>query len=133
MRGKHLRVSYPDDSGSGYTLLTKADGTKTGSVVEFMRSIARDVGFTWEIVPVGEDSKALFSSSFTACVHSVAIGATDVSILIFWRHLRACRSRLAVSHSSRFTPMIVDVHWQLLGNHATNTHPPGLHEYTVRR
>ena len=45
LRGRHLRVSYPGDSGSGYTLLTNADGSKSGSVVQFMRSIAKDAGF----------------------------------------------------------------------------------------
>eukprot|EP01043_Picozoa_sp_COSAG02_P035372 COSAG02_NODE_2529_length_8602_cov_20.688463_3_plen_104_part_00 len=33
LRGRHIRVSYPGDSGSGYTLKTLPDGTKTGSVV----------------------------------------------------------------------------------------------------
>ena len=32
LRGQHLRVSYPGDSGSGYTLKTLPDGSKTGSV-----------------------------------------------------------------------------------------------------
>jgi hypothetical protein len=84
LRGQHLRVSYPGDSGSGYTLKTLPDGSKTGSVVEFVRSIAEEVGFTWEVVPVGADSRELYSSSFTACVHSVAVGATDLCIGNFW-------------------------------------------------
>ena len=31
-----LRVAYPADSGSGYTIVTLADGSKDGSVVEFI-------------------------------------------------------------------------------------------------
>ena len=34
---KKLRISYPGDSGSGYTILTTPDGKKAGSVVEFAR------------------------------------------------------------------------------------------------
>ena len=98
LRGRHLRVSYPGDSGSGYTVLTKANGDKAGSVVDFMQQIAREGDFTFEPPPhpsprppaavrraqfftrpgvrarsyerveVGQDSKDLFSSSFTACV-----------------------------------------------------------------
>jgi len=66
LRGRHLRVSYPGDSGSGYTVLTKANGDKAGSVVDFMQQIAREGDFTYERVEVGQDSKDLFSSSFTA-------------------------------------------------------------------
>ena len=84
LRGQHLRVSMPGDSGSGYTLTTLPDGTRSGSVVDFMKSIAQDAGFTWETVPIGEDSRRLFSSSFTACVHAVALGATDLCIGNFW-------------------------------------------------
>ena len=85
LRGRHLRVSYPGDSSSGYTLLTDANGVKQGSVVEFMRSIAQEAQFTWDIVPVGNDSKAFSpSSSFTACVYSVALNETDMCIGNFW-------------------------------------------------
>ena len=62
---------YPGDSGSGYTLVTLPDGSKTGSVVEFMRSIANEAQFTWEVVPLRQESRSRYSSSFTACVHQV--------------------------------------------------------------
>ena len=68
LRGQHLRMSFPGDSGSGYTLVTLDRTTnqpcadvweaqdyaskgacesdpqnpKTGSVVEFIRSLAED-------------------------------------------------------------------------------------------
>ena len=57
---------------------------KTGSVVEFMKSIANEVGFTWEVVPVTTASKDRFTSSFTACVHSVALNETDLCLGNFW-------------------------------------------------
>ena len=94
LRGRHLRVSYPGDSGSGYTVLTKANGDKAGSVVDFMQQIAREGDFTYERVEVGQDSKDLFSSSFTACVHAVAINQTDICVGNFW-------VRPAISHLIR--------------------------------
>ena len=57
---------------------TQSGNSKEGSMVEFMRSIRADAGFTWERVEVSQDSKELFDSSFTACVHAVAVGQTDM-------------------------------------------------------
>jgi hypothetical protein len=54
-------------------LLTLPDGSKAGSVVDFMREIAREAQFTWEVVPILDESRSLYSSSFTACVHQVRI------------------------------------------------------------
>eukprot|EP01046_Picozoa_sp_COSAG06_P113749 COSAG06_NODE_60510_length_270_cov_1.409357_1_plen_46_part_01 len=45
-----------------------------------MRELAEDVGFTWEVHPVSNWSSTRYSSSFTACVHEVALGATDMCI-----------------------------------------------------
>eukprot|EP01047_Picozoa_sp_COSAG01_P047214 COSAG01_NODE_4491_length_4978_cov_17.492109_1_plen_836_part_10 len=101
LRGLHLRVSMPGDSGSGYTLTTLPDGTRAGSVVSFMKSVAQEASFTWEIVPIG-DSRSLFSSSFTACVHAVALGATDLCIGNFW-----LTTQRMLIHSS-FTSVLYD-------------------------
>jgi len=57
---------------------TQSGNSKEGSMVEFMRSIRADAEFTWERVEVSQDSKELFDSSFTACVHAVAVGQTDM-------------------------------------------------------
>jgi hypothetical protein len=84
LRGRHIRVSYPGDSGTGYTLKTLADGSKAGSMVEFMRAIAAEAQFTWEIVPLSDVSRSRYSSSFTACVHQVALNETDLCIANFW-------------------------------------------------
>ena len=80
LAGAHYRISFPGDSSSGYTILTQADGTKTGSVVRFMEDIRDATGFTWEIHEVSDTSRGRYSSSFTACVHEVAIGETDLCI-----------------------------------------------------
>lgn len=81
LRGQHLRVSYPSDSGSGYTLVTTADGRRLGAD---WAQIAREAQFTWEIAPLHEESRSMFASSFTACVHQVALGEADLCIANFW-------------------------------------------------
>lgn len=53
-------------------------------MIDFMQSVAREGGFTYEVVEVGQDSKDLYTSSFTACVHAVAINQTDLCIGNFW-------------------------------------------------
>ena len=88
LRGRHIRVTYPGDSGSGYTLVTLPDGTKTGSMVEFMRSIAARASFTWEVVPLLEAVAPLLFV-LTACVHQVALNETDLCIANFWVTLNA--------------------------------------------
>ena len=80
LRGKHLRVSYPGDSSLGYDMYTAnascphtedvtCTGTKDGSVVRFMRDLAREAQFTWQEKPVSRTSRERFSSTYTACVH----------------------------------------------------------------
>ena len=49
LKGRHLRVSYPGDSSTGYTLFTTTGGRKDGSFVQFMRDIAAEAEFTWEV------------------------------------------------------------------------------------
>lgn len=83
LSGMHLKVSYPGDSSTGYTLFTN-EGRKDGAFVKFMQDIAADAGFTWEVHNVSEASKSRFSSSYTACVHEVALGETDLCIGNFW-------------------------------------------------
>jgi hypothetical protein len=99
LRGKTLRVSYPGDSGSGYTVKTVAEGSGwyagegrsvDGSVVAFMHSIAAEVGATLEFHPVSNASRQQVynqlgsTSSYTACVHEVALNETDFCIGNFW-------------------------------------------------
>jgi hypothetical protein len=84
LRGKHLRVSFPGDSDTGYTIYTDQQGVKQGSTVRLMQDIAADVGFTWETHVVSDASRSRFSSAFTACVHEVALGETDMCIGSFW-------------------------------------------------
>ena len=92
MQGKTLRVSYPGDSGTGYTLVTRDDNKqKTGSVVAFMDQIAAEGRFSYELRNVSQASTDWVNklareasgdpqkkgSSWTACVHDVALGNTE--------------------------------------------------------
>jgi hypothetical protein len=52
--------------------------------VELMEKISEEAGFTWHIHIVGNKSNEKFSSSYTACVHEVALNETDFCIGSFW-------------------------------------------------
>jgi hypothetical protein len=84
VRDRVFRVSYPGDSSSGYTILTKDNGDKTGSMIELMQEVADAGMFTWEIHTVSNASKSRYSSSYTACVHEVALNRTDLCVGNFW-------------------------------------------------
>ena len=97
-----LRISFPGASGSGYTIRRNGgysgfsvnNGTRRemsnsgrhGSVVDFFDTMMKDYGITrFEVVEVSAASAAKFpESSFSACVHEVALGTTDVCIGNFW-------------------------------------------------
>eukprot|EP01043_Picozoa_sp_COSAG02_P070858 COSAG02_NODE_12716_length_1504_cov_5.242670_1_plen_449_part_10 len=103
LTGQTIRVSYPGDSGSGYTLYTE-NGEKKGSMVDFVKKLALDHGFYTIDVDVTQDSKDAVQSafdsgsSFSACVHAVAIGQTDMCIGNFW--LTNDRMLMATSFTS---------------------------------
>ena len=101
LNGLDLRVSFPGNSGSGYTITTVPVGVpgvagtrRDGSVVRFWDQLARDYRMTWREVPVSDASKTFSpQSSFTACVHELSLNATDVCVGNFWP--TADRQRLA--------------------------------------
>lgn len=100
-----LRVTLPGDSGSQYTLVGTRDypgtgqrqgakvepfqgvgGTnRSGSVPVFMNNIFDRGNIPWEEVPLSAPSRAFSPrSSFSACVHDVHIGNTDMCWGNFW-------------------------------------------------
>jgi len=82
--GRSIRVSYPADSASGFTLVTRG-GKKRGSFPTFMQGIFDRFNMTVEVVPVSEQSKERSPESiYTACVHEVALNRTDLCIGDFW-------------------------------------------------
>lgn len=92
MLNLNLRVSFPGNSGSGYTITTVPAGAtgvggtnRDGSMVRFWDQLAKDYSIVWTEVPVSPESKAFSpKSSFTACVHMVALNATDLCVGNFW-------------------------------------------------
>jgi hypothetical protein len=103
-----LRVSFPGDSGSGFTLTTLAgSGKRGGSVAQFMARMLKDGGTEWREVPISPQSRARFASSYTACVHEVAINGTDLCIGNFW--VTAERTLLA-----SFTSLLYNDHFYLV-------------------
>lgn len=104
--GGALRVGFPGDSSSGYTLVSSASrypaglkkgqlklqpgegvqGTnRSGSVVVFLADILEKLKVPWVEVPISQRSRDFSpSSSFTACVHDVAIGHVDMCWANFW-------------------------------------------------
>ena len=80
---------------------------------------------SYERVEVGQDSKDLFSSSFTACVHAVAINQTDMyDAVAFSICVHACN----LNRASTF-----QVHRQLLGDLGPNVDSSDVHFHGVRR
>ena len=76
--GSRFRVAFPSDDDSGYTLLTDKTGQKTGAYVEFMNYLARMYNFTYVKQELSNSSRAKFPlSSYTACVHDVAINHAE--------------------------------------------------------
>ena len=110
LQGTTLRVSFPGNSGSGYTITTVPDGiagvggtNRDGSTVRFWDQLARDYNIAWTEHPVSDESKSFSpQSSFTACVHELALNATDICVGNFWP--TANRQRLA----SFTTPLYYD-------------------------
>ena len=80
-----LRVSYPEDASAVFPLNTDPHNKKRGSVVEFMHDIWSHYNIQLEVVPVSTSSMQYSpGSSFTACVHEVALNNTDLCIGNFW-------------------------------------------------
>ena len=83
-----LRVTFPtSESSSVYTLTTLPpqfpsilNGTRrAGSVPEFLAETLDSLGIGWAEQPLSQSSVNFSrSSSYTACVHEVAINATDL-------------------------------------------------------
>lgn len=92
--GGALKVAFPGDSASGYTIVSPpkvapgegVGGTnRSGSVPVLMDSLLRERGVRWAEVPVSRASSDFSpSSSFTACVHEVALGNADMCWGNFW-------------------------------------------------
>lgn len=87
-----MRVAIPGDSGNGYSVTTvlnsdTATGTSSrgGSMLRFAARIFREQNVSWVERPISAASLSAYpSSSYTACVHDVALGAVDMCVGNFW-------------------------------------------------
>eukprot|EP00971_Amphidinium_carterae_P037327 733795-Amphidinium_carterae.1 len=85
LQSRKLRITYPGSAGSGYTVLQGTDGVWTGSFVEFSREIWQELGITPKVLALSNVSQQRFPySSFSACVHDVALNKTDICIGNVW-------------------------------------------------
>lgn len=86
LKNRTLRISYPGDSNSGFTIITDPiTGEKKGSFPTFMNRIFDQLDLSVEIHNVSVWSQERFpQSSYTACVHEVALGLTDLCVGNFW-------------------------------------------------
>ena len=91
-----LRISIPGDEPP-YIVTRRPDQTfvqgtsyRDGSIVRFVTDILNmprpgDAPLPWVEVPITPESRAYSpSSSFTACVHDVALNNTDICVGSFW-------------------------------------------------
>jgi hypothetical protein len=123
LNGLHLRVSFPGASGSGYTIVNTAPGAgvhgtaKDGSTVRFFAALAAEYNMTWSEVSVSDESRTFSpSSSFTACVHELALNSTDVCVGNFWP--TPTRRRIASFTADLYTD---DFHLIALKDNSTST------------
>ena len=95
-------MSFPGDASDGYTLysttieddvsdnstgiVSVSSGTvvKEGSTVDLMMRIFEQLNITYTVHPVSDKSTSRYSSSYTQCVHEVALNETDLCIGAFW-------------------------------------------------
>jgi len=85
-----LRISMPGDSSNHYSLVSQDPGVagtgRDGAAIRFFASTAAEYGLNWTVVPISNESRASHpNSSFTACVHEVALNGTDLCVGNFWQ------------------------------------------------
>ena len=87
-----LRISIPGDEppyivtvGANATDYVQGTARRDGSVVRFVTNLLESYGIQWVEVPITQASRAFSpSSSFTACVHDVALNNTDICAGSVW-------------------------------------------------
>ena len=103
--------------GPNRTLTAQRLG-KEGSGVEFFDKMMKDFGVTrYEVVPITDKSKAYSVSSFTQCIHEVALNNADVCLSLAW----ATTSRMyAMSpHGVQFTRSVYNADMRLITKKAS--------------
>lgn len=75
-----LRVGIPGDSSDGYTLTTLSSNKRSGSIYDFMSLIWVENSMQpWSNIEITNKSRTRYpGSSYTACVHDIALGMLNV-------------------------------------------------------
>mmetsp|Transcript_51235 Transcript_51235/g.120241 ORF Transcript_51235/g.120241 Transcript_51235/m.120241 type:complete len:282 (-) Transcript_51235:928-1773(-) len=81
LRGVTLRVVFkPASSGKKTAYFNAATNTWTGSTAETFNRMALESGMSYVVVNQTAESRARYTSSFTACAEDVARGCVDVCV-----------------------------------------------------
>ena len=101
--GRTFRVSFPADSDSNYTLFSytssrnsvasnsesrklEVGNRKSGSILEFMYSLAEEAGFGMYEQSISEESlKRYPNSTYDACLYDLLMAKTDICMGPFWK------------------------------------------------
>ena len=78
-----LRISYPNDSADGYSLVSKnSDGFKGGAQEDIRIRMFNQYNISYTIKKISEKSKTKLAnfSSYDQCVYDVMLGETDICI-----------------------------------------------------
>ena len=87
LAGKTLRVSFPlpGSVGTFFSYFNEREEEYRGAVHSFMNGVLDELGVNLQFVNLSQQSLDRFpTTSFTACVHDVALGNTDFCISDFW-------------------------------------------------
>ena len=134
-----LRIAFPGDSGEGYALVGSklhTDGSykvepgkgvggtnRSGAVVVFMDNLLQSFSVPWLEVPISARSHEFSpKSTWTACVHEVALGNADMCWANFW----VTNSRRALTPFS--APLYIEPFYLIIRREAE----PSLVEYLIR-
>ena len=85
-----LRIAIPGDEPPYITTVRNGSfvagtSSRDGSIVRFVTDLFDRHGVPWEEVQITPESRVYSpDSSFTACVHDVALNVTDVCVGSFW-------------------------------------------------
>ena len=87
LAGRTLRVSFPlpGSVGTFFSFYDESDNEYRGAVHEFMNGVLDELDVELQVVNLSTQSLERFpTTSFTACVHDVALNNTDFCISDFW-------------------------------------------------
>ena len=75
-----LTIAFPGDSSALYDLFTNSEGEKDGSSVRFFEDVQSFYNYNVDVVEISNISRQKYSSSYSACVHDVALGLVDLCV-----------------------------------------------------